>query len=307
MKKVIVTGNAHPMLMQTLTEKGFDVAYQPQVSYEEIKAAGQGVSGLVLTTRIKVDKELIDALPQLEWIGRLGSGMELVDVDYARSKGIFCASSPEGNRNAVAEHSLGLLLMQINKMNIAVPEVQRGIWLRDENRGTELFGKTVGIIGYGNTGSSFARLLQPFEVTVLAHDKYKTGFKNGYIKEATLDQVCEEADIISFNVPLTGETHHLLNKEFLSRLKKQPLIISACRGKVINTADLIDGLKNGQVRGACLDVLENEKLNTYTASEKQQLTELLSFPGVIVTPHIAGYTHEAFLKMATVLLGKLGL
>ncbi|WP_114789774.1 NAD(P)-dependent oxidoreductase [Niabella yanshanensis] len=306
MKKVIVTGNAHPILMQTLTDKGFDVVYQPQISYEEIKNNGQGVSGLVLTTRIKVDKELIDALPQLEWIGRLGSGMELVDVDYARSKDILCASSPEGNRNAVAEHSLGLLLMQINKMNIAVQEVRQGIWLRDENRGTELLGKTVGIIGYGNTGSSFARLLQPFEVTVLAHDKYKTGFENDYIKEAALEQVCEEADIISFNVPLTAETHHFLNKELLVRLKKQPLIISACRGKVINTADLIEGLKNGQVRGACLDVLENEKLNTYTEFEKQQLAELLSFPGVIVTPHIAGYTHEAFLKMATVLLGKLG-
>lgn len=306
MKKVIVTGNAHPVLMQTLTEKGFDVLYRPQISYEEIKSNGQGVSGLVLTTRIKVDKELIDALPQLEWIGRLGSGMELVDADYARSKKIFCASSPEGNRNAVAEHSLGMLLMQINKMNIAVPEVKQGIWLRDENRGTELFGKTVGIIGYGNTGSSFARLLQPFEVTVLAHDKYKSGFANGYIQEAALERVCEEADIISFNVPLTSETHHYLNKEFLLRLKKQPLIISACRGKVINTADLIEGLKSGLVRGACLDVLENEKLNTYTESEQQQLAALLSFPGVIVTPHIAGYTHEAFLKMATVLLGKLG-
>lgn len=306
MKKVIVTGNAHPILMQTLTEQGFDVAYQPQISYDEIKTGGQNVTGLVLTTRIKVDKELIDALPRLQWIGRLGSGMELVDVDYARSKGILCASSPEGNRNAVAEHSLGLLLMQINKMNIAVPEVKEGIWLRDENRGTELFGKTVGIIGYGNTGSSFAKLLQPFEVTVLAHDKYKTGYGNGYVKEATLEQVCEQADIISFNIPLTSETHHFLNKDFLFQLKKQPLIISACRGKVINTADLIDGLKSGQVRGACLDVLENEKLSSYTEFERQQLSELLSFPGVIVTPHIAGYTHEAFLKMATVLLEKLG-
>ncbi|MCH5715304.1 NAD(P)-dependent oxidoreductase [Niabella hibiscisoli] len=191
-------------------------------------------------------------------------------------------------------------------MNIAVPEVKEGIWLRDENRGTELYGKTVGIIGYGNTGSSFAKLLQPFEVTVLAHDKYKTGYANNYVKEASLEEVCESADIISFNVPLTSETHHLLNSHFLSRLKKQPLIISACRGKVINTADLIEGLKNNQVRGACLDVLENEKLNSYTEFEKQQLAELLSFKTVIVTPHIAGYTHEAFLKMATVLLGKLG-
>lgn len=306
MKKVIITGNAHPILQQKLTEKGFDVLYEPQISYEEIKAQAAGVVGLVLTTRIKVDQELIDALSQLEWIGRLGSGMELVDVAYAQTKGIRCASSPEGNRNAVAEHSLGMLLMLMNKMNIAVPEVKQGIWLRNENRGTELYGRKVGIIGYGNTGSSFAKLLEPFEVTVLAHDKYKTGFSNHFVKEVSLEQVLEEAEVISFNVPLTSETHHLLNLDFIAQLKRQPIILSACRGKVINTDDLITGLREGRVSGACLDVLENEKLASYTGSEQQRLATLLDFDNVIVTPHIAGYSHEAFLKMAVVILEKLG-
>ena len=306
MKKVIITGNAHPVLQQVLTGKGFDVLYNPKISYDELKTLGNDVRGLVLTTRIKVDKELIDAMPGLEWVGRLGSGMELVDVPYAESKGIICVSSPEGNRNAVAEHLLGLLLMLLNKMNIAIPQVKQGIWLRNENRGTELKGKTVGIIGFGNTGSSFAKLLEPFEVTVLAHDKYKTGFGKGFIKEATLEDIWKSADVITFCVPLTGETHHMLNTAFLEQLEKKPVIMSACRGKVIHTADLISGLNKGLISGASLDVLENEKLDTYTVEEKRQLDELLSFENVIVTPHIAGYSHEAFLKMATVILEKLG-
>lgn len=305
MKKAIITGNAHPALQQVLTEKGYEVLYAPKITYDEINAGGSDVTGLILTTRIKVDKDLIDALPQLQWIGRLGSGMELVDVPYAESKGILCVSSPEGNRNAVAEHLLGLLLMILNKMNVAIPQVKEGIWLRDENRGTELKGKTVGIVGFGNTGSTFAKLLAPFEVTVLAYDKYKNGFADGYIKAASLEQVCEYADIIVFCVPLTDETYHMLNENLLGQMQQQPIILSACRGKVIDTDALIEGLKSKKIAGACLDVLENEKLDTYTEAEKTRFNELLSFSNVIVTPHIAGYSHEAFLKMVTVTLEKL--
>ncbi len=306
-KKVIITGNAHVILKDTLTEKGYEVVYSPEITYEALKEQMADVTGLVLTTRIKTDKALIDAGPRLEWIGRLGSGMELVDVPYAESKGIICVSSPEGNKNAVAEHSLALLLALMNHIVVAHEEVRETIWKRDANRGSELTGRTVGIVGFGNTGGAFAKLLQSFDVTILAHDKYKSGFAKGYIKEASLEQVCKYSDVISFNVPLTDLTQHMANKNLFQQMELKPIIINASRGPVVNTADLIEALKRKQVSGACLDVLENEKIKTHNETEKEQLHWLTRQSNVIVTPHIAGYSHEAFLRMPTVMLQKLNI
>ena len=304
-RTVIITAPAPAHLIEDLTAAGYKVSYEPSISYDRLKDAIASASGLVVTTRIRIDKDMLDAAGNLKWIGRLGSGMELIDEAYASQRGVVCISTPEGNRNAVAEHALGLLLNLMNNICRSFNEVKAGQWLRNENRGIELTGKTVGVIGYGNTGQAFTRLLQPFGVQVLAYDKYKSGFGSGYVKESSMEEIQKAANVISMHVSLTDETYHMADDSFFDQLERKPFFMTTCRGKVTKTSSVINALKANKIAGAALDVLENEKLSTLTEAQKEELSFLCEQPNVLITPHIAGYSHEAYKKMSDVLIEKL--
>ena len=304
---VIITAPAHPYLTQRLQDKGFEVVLSETITYDELANSIGAASGLVVSTRIKIDQAILEKAVSLKWIARLGSGMELIDTHFAASKNIVCVSSPEGNAGAVGEHAMALLLNLMNKVSASFAEVKNGLWIRDANRADALLGKTVGIIGMGHTGNALASRLQSFGVQIMAHDKYKqeTDVKN--VQFVDLATLCANADVVSLHLPLTPETNHYASTSFFASLVKAPYFINTCRGKIVDTAAIIAALKNGQIKAAGLDVLENENLGSYSEVEKVQLDWLCKQPNVIITPHIAGYSHEAFYLMAKIVLDKLGI
>jgi D-3-phosphoglycerate dehydrogenase / 2-oxoglutarate reductase len=308
MKKILCIDSNHSVLHETLIANGFHCDLFWDQSAEELIKQLPNYEGIVIRSKFKITQQLIDSAPNLKCIGRVGAGMENIDLEYALSKGIICVSAPEGNRDAVGEHALGMLLMLLNNLKKADNEVRHGIWKRAENRGFEIAGKTIGIIGYGNMGSAFAKRLQGFTCKVLAYDKYKTNFGNDFVTESTLEQIYQEADIISIHTPLTQDTTNFINNKFISSFKKNIYIINTARGKCLNTSDLVKNLKAGKVLGACLDVLEYESTsfeNIDVSALPEPMQYLLKSEKVILTPHIAGWTHESNFKMSLIIAQKM--
>ncbi len=305
--KVLISDKAHPFLMEGLRADGFEVVSLPDISLQAVHERIHEYTGIIINSKIKTDKALMDKAKKLQFIGRLGSGLEIIDLDYAASKGIAVFNSPEGNCNAVAEHALGMLLGLFNNLSRANTQVKSFVWNREQNRGVELSGKTVGIVGFGHTGSSFAKKLAGFDVTVLAYDKYKKDYTAGFdfVKESSPEEIQSLSDVISFHLPLTDETHFMVNQDYLMNCKDGVYIINTCRGKVLKLEDLLFALSIKKVAGACLDVFENEKFDTLQLDEKVVLTKLLQLDEVIVSPHIAGWTHESLRKIAETLLIKI--
>lgn len=306
MRKVLIAAPVHSVLLNGLTDKGYECEVMEKIQQEEAYSIIHDYVGIITSTRLQIDRKMIDTAAKLEWIGRMGSGMEVIDVPYAELKGIKCYGSPEGNANAVAEHALGMLLALNKRILVSANEVKEGRWLRDENRGEELEGKTIGIIGFGHTGRAFAKKLSVFDMNILAFDKYALNNIPDYVEAVhSLEPIFEKADVVSFHVPLHNDTVHYFNDEFLKRLKKAVIIINTSRGMVVDTSVLYEGLISKSIKGACLDVMEQEPLEKISKELRQILDKMLLLPQVIVTPHIAGYSFEALFKMSSVLLSKI--
>lgn len=304
--KVLFIDTTHPILKQKFENIGWQCDYFPDLDYQKVLSIIANYDGVIIRSKINLDRNLLSAASQLKFIGRVGAGMESINIEAAQEYGIACFNSPEGNRDAVGEHAIGMLLSLLNNLYKANYEVKNGIWKREENRGIEIKGKTIGIIGYGNMGSSFAKKLYGFEANVIAYDKYKKNFSNQYVKEVNLQQLKTESDIISLHVPLTEETKYMFNKNFIDTCSKPFYLINTSRGQVVNTHDLILGLKSKKIAGAALDVIEYEENSFEQLTQfPPEFYELTQFTNVLLSPHIAGWTVESKVKLAEILADKI--
>ncbi len=308
--RVLFVDVVHDHLASHLTRMDFDCVDGTAWDRAEILEKITLFDGVVIRSRIMLDKEFLDAAKNLRFVARAGSGMENIDVEHAKMLGIKCFNAPEGNRDAVAEHAVGMLLTLFNHIHTSDREVRKGQWLREPNRGVELLGRTVGIIGYGNTGQAFAKRLAGFGVLTYAYDKFKKGFADNLVIETNMESIYQEAEVVSLHVPLTEETHHMINDDFFSKLNYPIFLINTSRGKVVDTEALVRAIESGKVLGACLDVMEYEKFN-FEQIENSQIPEafqyLIDSPKVVLTPHVAGWTNESNAKIAHVLGEKIQL
>jgi D-3-phosphoglycerate dehydrogenase len=288
-----------------LKEIGWESDYQPSITREEVKACHQRYDGLIVRSKTPVDRDLLGTTPTVKFIGRAGAGMDNLDLPYLLEKNIQVVNASEGNRDAVAEHAMGLILTLIRNIPRANEQVKNFSWEREANRGEEIMGKTVGIVGYGNTGQALAKRLSGFGCNVLGYDKYKSNFSDAFCKEVSMEAVFEQADILSLHIPLTAETKRLVDINYIKRFKKRIIIVNTARGEIISLTDLDNALTGGYLRGAALDVLENEKLDKFSPTQLKAFNSLREKSNVIFTPHIAGWTFESHVKINVALVQKI--
>ncbi|MTG97946.1 2-hydroxyacid dehydrogenase [Myroides albus] len=307
-RKVLHIDSNHPLMIRELSLLGYENVEDYTTSKEIIEQSIHQYEGIIIRSRFKIDRQFLDLATNLKFIGRVGAGLENIDCDYAIQKGVKLIAAPEGNRTAVGEHALGMLLSLLNKLNLVDQEVRQGIWIREGNRGIEIEGKTVGLIGYGNMGNAFAKRLQGFDCKVIFYD-IKDNLENQFAKQVSLHELQEEADIISLHTPQTPQTINLVNKAFIENCKKPFWLINTARGKAVNTADLVEALKEKKVLGAALDVLEYEKSSFENMFTENSLPEpmqyLIQAKNVLLSPHIAGWTIESKEKLAQVIIDKI--
>ncbi len=305
MKKCLIIDDLHGCIIPLLKGVGYAVDYRPGLSRPEVLNCIAEYEGLIVRSKLAVDQELIDAAPNLRFVGRAGAGLDQLDVEALTARGIAILNAPEGNRDALAEHLVGMLLCLLNHIHRADRQVRAGEWDREGNRGVELMGKTVGLVGYGYMGQAFAQRLSGFGVTVLAYDKYRKDYSDRYATQATMNELHERAEVLSFHVPLTEETHHLVNKSYLDRFQKDIYLLNSARGKIMTLATLAEAIAGGKVRGAALDVLESEPPARMPAEQRHYFDRLSQSGRVLFTPHVGGWTHESYEKISRVLARKI--
>lgn len=303
--KVLIIDKMHPSIVPLLEKEGFKVDYLPEINRKEIIASIKDYHGMIIRSKTPIDREVLEKAGSLKFVARAGAGLDNIDVDYLQSKGIQLFHAPEGNRDAVAEHAIGMLLALFNHLPQADQQVRKRIWDRESNRGEELAGKTVGVFGYGNMGRAFAKRLRGFDVEVLAYDKYKTGFGDEHVREVAFEEIQAQADVLSIHVPLTAETRNFFTIEVLEGFTKPIYLINTARGEVISFDTLNEALQSKKLRGAVLDVLEKEKLHAMTPSEKLSFQKLAERSNVLFSPHVAGWTHQSYEKINHVLVAKI--
>ncbi len=303
--KVLIVDEMHPSMVPLLEELNLEVSYFPDFNYSDAFQVIHDYQGLVIRSKFFIDKAFLNQAPSLKFIARAGAGLDLIDLEACKLRDLQVFAANEANKVAVTEHLIGMILNLFNHISKSSAEVKELKWLREENRGEELAGKTVGILGYGNNGSETAKRFEAFGCNVLAYDKYKTDFGSGNIKEASREEIFKNADIFSLHVPLTAETKNMVNADFLSNFNNSIYFCNVARGEIVVQHDLVEALKSGKVKGACLDVLENEKLKMLTEQQREDFYYLTTQPRVIITPHVAGWTKESYEKINQVLAKKI--